>query len=1045
MTASILIVDDELPNRRLLEALLRPEGYVTRTASDGVEALRMIREDPPDLVLLDVMMPGMDGHQVANEIKADPLTCNIPIVMVTARTDREARLTALDAGAEEFLTKPVDRAELWLRVRNLLRLKSITDFLQNHRQLLEAEVQVRTADLQRFRTAMDASGDAIFLIERTTMAFVEVNTTACRMLGYERDELLALSPIDLQADSLRHVEELYQAVIAGTDATTSIEVIRRKDGTELPVEAHRHAQGAGDDSIIVMVLRDITERRASEARLQHLAHYDALTGLPNRTLFHDTLEQALPLALSRGWTVAVLFIDLDHFKNVNDTLGHTVGDTLLVQFSQRLTQCVRIRDTVGRLGGDEFALILTMEDGPQGAAAVATKIQESLREPFDLDGHELTVTASIGITTFPDDTLDRDTLVKYADTAMYQAKHAGRDTFRFFTTRMNSEALARLELEIALRSAVKNQEFVLHYQPKVHLDRGTVTGLEALLRWDRPGTGLVPPGDFIPVLEDCGLIVEVGRWVVNAVCEQIANWMLTPIGPMQVSVNVSGRQFVEGDLEGDVLEALHVNEIPPELLELELTESSLMANTSRTIAILENLKGQGVHISIDDFGTGYSSLAYLRRFPIDKLKIDISFVRDITTSPDDAAIAVAIIQMAHSLNLDVIAEGVETAAQREYLRRHRCDQMQGYYFSPPLPVAALEHMLLAGTSLPTTEDGHALSSDTLLLVDEDPDILEALQLLLLEDGYHILQAATAADGLELLALHDVQVLLCEPPPTGPDEDADFLDRVKELHPHTLRIVLSDGDEAALIGTINRGEIHRYYKKPWEDLALREDLRAAFRHYWRLHRSPPGGTGRFEVPAASDDGPVQHHDVHLWSSTDDVVDAIAGYWQAGIEAGEDFLLIALPAHRAAALARLEGAGVDSGLTHHTWLDTQSVAESVLVNGIVDPVSFDAVLGAQVRRLTGGGRRLRVYGELVGRLWDAGAVTESLRLEVLWNELAGQTPFSMLCGYRVTDPGPGGLITAVCGLHHHVLGGQPSTATRRNGSTPLVAPIPVIGPG
>jgi diguanylate cyclase (GGDEF)-like protein/PAS domain S-box-containing protein len=692
--ATILIVDDEAANRKLLEALLRPEGYVTLCAATGAAALAAVARRVPDLILLDVMMPGMDGYQLAAILKANPATSGIPIIMVTAQIDRAARLAGLAAGAEEFLTKPVDRAELWLRVRNLLRLKALADILQNHGAILEQQVLARTADLQRFRTAMDATADAIFLVNRSTMRFVEVNATACHMLGYTRGELFEVGPIQLGAATQAQLEAAYDAIIAGHGRNELTETnFRRKDGSQLQVEVHRQAQRAGQDWIIVGVARDITERKQAQQRLHHMAHYDALTGLPNRTLFYDTLKKTLTQAADSGWLIAVLFIDLDHFKNVNDTLGHAAGDDLLGQLSNRLIQCVRIRDTVGRLGGDEFALILVMQDGRQDAAHVANKIREVLRTPFDLNGHEVTVTASIGITVHPDDGSDPDTLIKFADTAMYRAKQAGRDTYRFFTAQMNAEVLARIELETALRHAVDHDEFILYYQPKVQIKSGRIAGLEALLRWQRPGHGLVPPQRFIPVLEETGLIVRVGSWVIATACRQIGLWMGSSIGPVQVSVNVSGRQFIEGDLDGDVIRALGANGIPAELLELELTESTLMANTERTIASLKNLKQRGVRISIDDFGTGYSSLAYLRRFPIDKLKIDIAFIREVTSNPDDAAIALAIIRMAHSLKLDVIAEGVETAAQLAYLRRHCCDQIQGFYFSPPLPVRELEQIL----------------------------------------------------------------------------------------------------------------------------------------------------------------------------------------------------------------------------------------------------------------------------------------------------------------------------------------------------------------
>lgn len=691
----ILIVDDEERNRKLLQVLLCADGYRTEHAANAEEALIAVAQSSPDLILLDVMMPGMNGYELATILKANPVTLNIPIIMLTAQVDRSARLLGLKAGAEEFLTKPFEATELSLRVRNLLRLKAFGDFFKNHAVILEEQVQARTADLHRFRAAMDATADAITLMSRTTMRFVEVNATACRMLGYGRDEMLQIGPAQLFAGAPHQLEREYDAIIAGDTAGELKEtLLRRQDGTHLLVEVHRHVHRSGADWIVVGVLRDITERKEAEKRLIQMAHYDALTDLPNRTLFFKNLTRILSRATDRGWCGALLCIDLDHFKNINDTRGHALGDELLRQVSHRLVECIRIRDSIARLGGDEFAIILAARGGQQRAYALAKRILERLRQPFFVKGSEVTVSASIGIAIFPDDALMAETLVKYADTAMYQAKHAGRDTFRFFTKQMNTDALARLDIETALRKAVDNQEFVLHYQPKMQIDSGRLCGVEALLRWQRPGFGLVSPAEFIPVLEDTGLILPVGRWVLDTACRQIAAWQATSIGRVPVSVNIAGRQFIAGNLELEVIRALESSNIDANLLELELTESSLMANTQSTIKTLQILRNLGVSISIDDFGTGYSSLAYLRRFPVDKLKIDIAFIRGITTNADDAAIVLAIIRMAQTLKLEVIAEGVETAAQLEYLRSHRCDQIQGYYFSRPLPVTELEGMLL---------------------------------------------------------------------------------------------------------------------------------------------------------------------------------------------------------------------------------------------------------------------------------------------------------------------------------------------------------------
>ncbi|QJR11163.1 Regulator of RpoS [Usitatibacter rugosus] len=827
--ALLLIVDDEPANCKLLVTLLQAEGYATMVASNGEAALALVAERSPDLILLDIMMPGMDGYQVAKILKGNPASAHIPIIMVTAQIDRGARLAGLNAGAEEFLTKPVDRSELWLRVRNLLRMKASADLLRDHGAILEAQVRERTADLQRFRTAMDATVDAIFLVDCSTMRFIEVNATACKMLGFTREETLRMGPEQVALGSFEQLDRVYDAIIDGRSTGELAETrLRRKDGTEFPVEAKRTAHASGDAWIMVEVMSDITERKEAEARLHRLAHYDPLTSLPNRTLFNETLRNTLVHATQNAWRVAVLCIDLDHFKNVNDTLGHAMGDELLRQFASRLVKCVRLRDTVGRLGGDEFAVILVMQHGQLGVAAVAAKIQECLRAPFELGGHEVNSTASIGVAILPDDAADSDTLMKYSDTAMYRAKQAGRNTFRFFTAQMNVEVVARLELETALRRAVEHREFVLHYQPKVQVDSGRVCGLEALVRWERPGHGLVLPGEFIQALEDTGLIVRVGRWIVATACKQIRAWMDSPVGPRQVSINVSSRQFGEGDLEGDVIRALELNGVPPDLLELELTETSLLANTELTIACLRRLKKLGVRVSIDDFGTGYSSLAYLRRFPIDKLKIDKGFIDDVTSNPDDASIVLAIVRMARSLKLETVAEGVETTAQLAFLRRHGCDQMQGYLFSKPLAVPEVEALMLEGRTLPSPRGDGKERVRTLLLLDDEPRILAALQAMLRADGYQILTAISAAEGFELLALHKVDVLMCDermPAMSG----TDFLDRVKDLYPDTFRIVLSgQADPSGIMDAINRGAIHRYYTKPWDNRTMRENISEAFR-------------------------------------------------------------------------------------------------------------------------------------------------------------------------------------------------------------------------
>ncbi len=731
-------------------------------------------------------------------------------------------------------------AQIAVAYENLL----LYDEIKRHHAQLTADMTARIRldeDLRRFRTAMDATADAIFLIDRSSMTFVDVNATACRMLGFEREDFLALGTSHANGSEGERLQDLYDKLLAGDQSGAMAELqVQRKNGSPVSVEVQRRTLRSGASWILVAVARDITERKEAEQRLLKLAHFDTLTGLPNRSQFYSSLTRALEQAAEHRWSVGVLFLDVDRFKNINDTLGHPCGDELLRQFATRLVDSLRVRDTIGRFGGDEFAAILMLPEGPQSALAVVDKIREALRRPFDLSGHEVTVTASIGITVYPDDGLDADTLIKYADTAMYRAKEAGRDTFRFFTAEMNAQSLARLELENALRRAIDNEEFVLYLQPKVSIGTGRISGAEALIRWQRPGHGMVSPALFIPILEETGLIVPVGTWVLNEACRMISRWGKSRTGPVHLSVNVSGVQFFVGGLEEEVLKAIKVHEIAPELLELELTESSLMSNAEDTIAVLRNLKALGIQISIDDFGTGYSSLAYLKRFPIDKLKIDIAFVREVTSNPDDAAIVLAIINMAHSLKLQVIAEGVERDAQLAYLRRHGCDEMQGYYFSRPVPELEFEQMLSEGKSLPMPADEAAPAQQTLLIVDDDAFMLDVLSDFLAQDGYRILTAQTAAEGFDILARNKVHVILCDqcmPTMSG----TEFMERVKHLCPDTFRIMLSAyADLTPIMAAINHGAIDRFYTKPWKGAVLRENIREGFRLHSQMHGSGAGG-------------------------------------------------------------------------------------------------------------------------------------------------------------------------------------------------------------
>jgi len=442
------------------------------------------------------------------------------------------------------------------------------------------------------------------------------------------------------------------------------------------------------------------QRKQAEEQLRHLAHNDVLTGLPNRVLFYDRLKQALAQAKRNRWTVGVMFIDIDRFKNVNDTLGHSVGDQLLQQVAERLVQAVRGDDTVGRLGGDEFALVLTgLATGAHDASLIAQKLMAAFKEPFALEGRSLYVTASIGVTLYPDDSTDQDTLIRNADTAMYRAKEIGRNSYQFYTREMNARALEMLSMEHALRGALARNEFLVYYQPIASVTGGEVTGVEALLRWQHPERGLVSPAEFLPLLEETGLVVPAGSWVLDTVCAQIARWREAGLAPVPVAVNLSARQFRAKSFEQEVRRMLDAHGVAPELIDLEITESSLMADLEEAARTLEFFKSLGVRLSIDDFGTGYSSLTYLKRFPFDALKIDRCFVHDIPRDADDMTITRAVISMAQSLGLKVIAEGVETAEQLAFLAEHGCDQVQGFYLARPMPADEMTAWLAEGRRL----------------------------------------------------------------------------------------------------------------------------------------------------------------------------------------------------------------------------------------------------------------------------------------------------------------------------------------------------------
>ena len=469
----------------------------------------------------------------------------------------------------------------------------------------------------------------------------------------------------------------------------------RANGEEFPLEISLSRITYGGKPLYSAVLNDISARRRDEARLTALANFDLLTSLPNRALFHQRLQRSLVHAQRFNEGLAVLFIDLDRFKNVNDTLGHDTGDRVLQAVAERLKGCLREVDTLARLGGDEFAVLIEQVSDTRFVGSVARKLLKAVAEIIMLGDQEYQITASVGISTYPADGSDGTTLLKNADIAMYRAKEMGKNNSQFYAAAMNANSMVRLSLETGLRHALERGEFLLHYQPKVDIASGRISGMEALVRWMRPGLGMVSPADFIPLAEETGLIVPIGAWVLKTACERNRAWQRQGMPPLRVAVNLSARQFVQANLVSEVARVLDASGLAPASLELEITESMVMDNPERAIQTLRQLKSMGISLAIDDFGTGYSSLGYLKRFPIDNIKIDRSFIKDIPRNNDDAIITRTIIDMTHNLRLKVIAEGVETVAQLDFLRAHGCDEIQGYYFSRPLAEDAFLALVLA--------------------------------------------------------------------------------------------------------------------------------------------------------------------------------------------------------------------------------------------------------------------------------------------------------------------------------------------------------------
>ena len=688
----LLLVEDNPADVRLLREMFREQSsHNTELTHVGTmcEAEKHLAECMTDIILLDLGLPDAQGLEAIRRARA--IAPGVPLVVLTGMDDESLASQALQEGVQDYLIKgQIDARGLLRALRYAVERKNMQEALFDEKE--------------RAQVTLNSIGDAV-ICTNVLGNITFLNPVAQRMTGWSQGEAEGRPMTEvfriLGATSREtSPNPMEMALENGIIHVPSNCTLIQRDGFEIPIDATvaQIHDRQGRTTGVVIVFRDMGSTRTMALQMAHSAHHDFLTGLPNRKLLNDRVRQAIASAPRHMKKVAVLFLDLDGFKHINDSLGHPIGDRLLQSVAKRLVDGVRGSDTVSRQGGDEFVVLLSEVESLESVEATVRRLLQAGAEPHSIDQHDLHVTSCIGVSVFPDDGLDPETLVKNADTAMYQAKENGRQSFQFFKPAMNVRAVERQSIEGSLRRALERQEFAVHYQPKINLRTGEISGAEALIRWTHPTRGSVSPAQFIPVAEDCGLILPIGNWILREACKQARTWVDAGLRLGTMGVNISAIEFRnENFLEG-VFAILKDTGLDPTSLELELTESVLMKHPDSTASVLQALRARGVQVAVDDFGTGYSSLSYLQKFSIDALKIDQSFVRRITTAPAETTIVTAVIGMARSLKLRVVAEGVETLKELEFLQAHQCDEAQGYYFGRPIVAEQFAKLLETGIS-----------------------------------------------------------------------------------------------------------------------------------------------------------------------------------------------------------------------------------------------------------------------------------------------------------------------------------------------------------